>query len=361
MTIRIHVCAGHANHAHGRWVFAVDDSPGQWPAPDRSQCVEFSEGSCTSELPSTSRRRVVRRTGACHTSGSRCHTLQSAATAAPPLALGRCPSVSFSGGRVGREGGLQPRKALARRGRVAGREREGPPPRLGPAATFPTWRNVSDLGPRAGVSIRRRPREGRFIDLERIGFWARLWLCFILPWRMLFNGALAARVASAARGAARPGEVEDPGARDVPQQTPGLDEIQSQPSDSGADQTAALQLLAILQREGRLIDFLQDEVTAYSDAEIGAAARVVHEGCKRGLAEFVEIEPVRASESEGESLTLEPGFDAAKIRVTGNVAGKPPYSGTLAHHGWQVTRIRLPELVEGHDARILAPAEVEIS
>ena len=122
---------------------------------------------------------------------------------------------------------------------------------------------------------------------------------------------------------------------------------------------SALQLLALLQREGRLIDFLEENVTAYSDAEIGGAARVVHEGCHKVLHEYLRLEPARA-EAEGARLTLAAGFDAAMVRLTGNVVGQPPFTGTLMHRGWRVTEIKLPKLTEGHDVRVLAPAEVEL-
>ncbi len=125
------------------------------------------------------------------------------------------------------------------------------------------------------------------------------------------------------------------------------------------DLTPALQLLSILQREGRFIDFLQEDMSSFGDDEIGAAARVVQEGCKRGLADYVELASVR-QEEEGASVTLEPGYDANETRVTGNVTGEPPYRGSLAHHGWRAASIRLPKLSSEHDARILAPAEVEI-
>ncbi len=122
---------------------------------------------------------------------------------------------------------------------------------------------------------------------------------------------------------------------------------------------AGLQLLGLLQQEGRFIDFLEDEVAAYSDAEVGAAARVVHEGCGKALKDHFVIEPVR-SEAEGARVTLESGFDAAAVRLTGNVVGHPPFSGTLTHRGWRVTEVRLPKIASGHDLAIVAPAEVEL-
>lgn len=126
-----------------------------------------------------------------------------------------------------------------------------------------------------------------------------------------------------------------------------------------APREAALQLLSLLQRDARLIDFTMENLTNYSDQEVGAAARVVHEGCRKVLSEHFTIEPVR-NESEGSRITLNEGFDAAAIRLTGNVVGKAPFQGALTHRGWRATDVRLPKLVESHDAAVLAPAEVEL-
>ena len=126
-----------------------------------------------------------------------------------------------------------------------------------------------------------------------------------------------------------------------------------------APHEAALQLLGLLQREARFVDFIQEDVAAYSDADIGAAARVVHEGCRKALREHFSIEPVRP-EAEGSRITLHEGFNAAAIRLTGNVVGQPPFTGSLGHRGWRVTDSRLPKLAEGHDAAVLAQAEVEL-
>ena len=122
---------------------------------------------------------------------------------------------------------------------------------------------------------------------------------------------------------------------------------------------AALQLLSLFQREARLIDFTQENLSGYSDADIGAAARVVHEGCSKVLREHFTIDPVR-SEAEGSRIVLEAGFDAAAVRLTGNVVGQAPFRGALSHRGWRASSVRLPKLAEAHDASILAPAEVEL-
>ena len=122
---------------------------------------------------------------------------------------------------------------------------------------------------------------------------------------------------------------------------------------------SALQLLALLQQEGRFVDFLQENVTAYSDAEIGGAARVVHTGCCKVVRDYLRIQPVR-EEAEGARLTVPAGFDPTAVRLTGNVVGQPPFTGTLMHRGWRVAEIKLPKVAEGHDVQVLAPAEVEL-
>lgn len=122
---------------------------------------------------------------------------------------------------------------------------------------------------------------------------------------------------------------------------------------------AALQLLSLLQKEARFIDFIKEDVGAFSDADIGAAARVVHQGCVKAINEHFTLVPV-SNDSEGNRVTLNPGFDAASFRLTGNIVGQAPFTGTLVHKGWQVTELRLPKLTEGHNAKIVAPAEVEL-
>ncbi len=122
---------------------------------------------------------------------------------------------------------------------------------------------------------------------------------------------------------------------------------------------SGLAVLGMLQREGRLIDFLQEDVASYADADIGAAARVVHAGCRKVLQQSLALEPVLA-QNEGDTVTIPAGFDAQRIRLTGNVAGQPPFRGTLKHHGWATTAVRLPELSDALDPRVLAAAEVEL-
>jgi hypothetical protein len=122
---------------------------------------------------------------------------------------------------------------------------------------------------------------------------------------------------------------------------------------------SGLAVLSLLQREGRLVDFLQEDMGAFSDAEIGAAARVVHAGCRKALSDHFGIEPA-LKESEGASINVPPGFDAQRIRLTGNVAGQPPFRGALKHHGWVVTSVRMPAVSGALDPRVIAAAEVEL-
>ena len=122
---------------------------------------------------------------------------------------------------------------------------------------------------------------------------------------------------------------------------------------------AAFQLLSLFQQEGRLIDFLHEDLTGFSDEEIGAAARVVHQGSRKVLDQYFSLSPVR-KEAEESSLTLEASFDNRAIQLTGQVTGEAPYKGTLIHKGWQVDDCRLPQLAKGHSSHILAKAEVEL-
>jgi hypothetical protein len=121
----------------------------------------------------------------------------------------------------------------------------------------------------------------------------------------------------------------------------------------------AVALLAVLQREGRLIDFLREDIAAYSDAQVGAAARTIHLSCRKVLDEHLALEPVRAEE-EGAKVAIQSGFDASTIRLTGKVSGKPPFRGILRHRGWRTRRVELPTDPLGQDPSIVAPAEVEI-
>jgi hypothetical protein len=120
----------------------------------------------------------------------------------------------------------------------------------------------------------------------------------------------------------------------------------------------ALRLLGILQEEGRLVDFLSESLEGYPDDQIGAAVRGIHSACRQALRDRVELEPVLAG-AEGDVVTVPAGFDPATIRLSGNVAGAPPFRGVLRHAGWRVRTFSLPAR-KGYDPQVVAPAEVEI-
>lgn len=131
------------------------------------------------------------------------------------------------------------------------------------------------------------------------------------------------------------------------------------PSTSKAGlEAAAVETLGLLQREGRLIDFLFEDLEGYGDADIGAAVREVHRGCKKALTEHFDLEPIRA-EDEETLVDVASDFDRRAVRLTGNVTGAPPYSGVLRHKGWRATAVRLPKVEP--KSRVIAPAEVEVT
>ena len=132
-----------------------------------------------------------------------------------------------------------------------------------------------------------------------------------------------------------------------------------EPAAAAETSDRAVQMLAILQRDGRLIDFITEDIAPYKDAQVGAAARDVHESCRKAIDHYLTLEPVIASE-EGQPVTVEPGFDPAAIKLIGNVTGRPPLRGLLRHRGWRVARVNLPPLPESDGRTIIAPAEVEV-
>ncbi|MBB5415399.1 DUF2760 domain-containing protein [Paraburkholderia sp. CNPSo 3155] len=178
---------------------------------------------------------------------------------------------------------------------------------------------------------------------------------------ILGNGEFAADVLRLRNGekvGAAPAPAPAPAAAATPAPAP-QPKPQPAPVLKEATPDAALQLLGLLQRDARFIDFVEEDIKAYSDADIGAAARLVHEGCRATLREHFTIRPVR-DEAEGSRVTLPAGFDASSVRLTGNVVGSAPFSGSISHRGWRVDEVRLPKLADGHNAKVIAPAEVEL-
>jgi hypothetical protein len=192
-------------------------------------------------------------------------------------------------------------------------------------------------------------------------FATRLWFAWACFFRTLFDPDFAARawhVRDALPEAPKPARervapATKPDAGPVAPVAPAVAPV-APPSTDGA-----LQLLALLQREGRLVDFLEQDIASFDDADIGAAARAVHEGSRKALRAHVTLEPVR-SEEEGAKVTLQDGFDAESVKLSGNVSGKGPFKGVLRHRGWRVKDVHLPVAVKGHDVHVVCPAEVEL-
>ena len=137
-----------------------------------------------------------------------------------------------------------------------------------------------------------------------------------------------------------------------------------QPPTPAADQAEAgvVAFFALLQEKGRLVDFLMEDLTPYDDAQVGAAARVVHQGCRQVLQESFNITPIAEAE-EGSQVTVPAGYAADEYRIVGKLSGDPPFTGKLVHKGWKTDFIKLPRLVNAGSERLpaIAPAEVEVT
>ncbi len=120
-----------------------------------------------------------------------------------------------------------------------------------------------------------------------------------------------------------------------------------------------LHSLSILQRDGRLLDFFDEDLSLYDDEQIGAAVRSIQEDCKKTIKKYIDAKPVLEAE-EGEIVRIEPGFDIDAIKLVGNVSGEPPFEGVLKHRGWKAGKKEIPKLSDIQDSGIIIPAEVEI-
>jgi hypothetical protein len=173
--------------------------------------------------------------------------------------------------------------------------------------------------------------------------WNRIKLAFAAFFTILFKGRLPAALQHSAMTEATGNPASPP--------------VPAAPEDSG---DRAVQLLALLQRDGRLVDFVTEDLSTYSDAQIGAGVRDIHAGCRRVLDRYVTLEPV-LNNREGDPITLGQELDTASIRLVGNVTGKPPFSGRLLHRGWRISHVQLPPLGDAAARAIVAQAEVEIA
>ncbi len=185
---------------------------------------------------------------------------------------------------------------------------------------------------------------------------ARIWLAIKVFFLVLFQGAVARQVAEVLQ---KRGQKSLPASEPKPTAKPEPKPAAKQPLK--AARSEAVTLLAALQREARFIDFIKEPLDGYSDQQIGAAARDVHRDCGKVLDRLFAIQSLVGQE-EGSTLEVPAGFDAGRYRLTGNVAGNPPFHGRLVHHGWEAADVQLPAWSgTPASARVIAPIEVELT
>ena len=201
---------------------------------------------------------------------------------------------------------------------------------------------------------------GGHVEPPTLSFVDRVILAYIAFFRILFDGAFASRVAFVKeRLPELPAATPAKAIRKSIDPPPKQEKIDTAAIRARARVDGALWLLGALQREGRFVDFLEGDVSTFKDDDIGAAARVVHAGCKRAIEGALKVEPIR-DESEGAKVTLEEGFKAAENKLTGNVKGEAPFHGVLKHKGWRAKDVKLPTPTKGDEPSVLAPAEIEL-
>ena len=185
-----------------------------------------------------------------------------------------------------------------------------------------------------------------------IGFSARLSFAFRCFFSLLFQGKVPQEILQALSTAEAPLRTAE--RTTTAMETPGADASKPDTLDR------AVQMLALLQRDGRLVDFLEEDVSSYPDGQLGAAVRSIHNSCRQVLDRYIKLEPVFSSE-EDRPVTVPVGFDPAAVKLIGNVTGEPPIRGLLRHRGWRVSEVTLPSLPQGSGRAIVAPAEVEVA
>jgi len=184
-----------------------------------------------------------------------------------------------------------------------------------------------------------------------IGFWQRVAFAF----RCFFSILFLARIPDdIARNLVKP---ESPLSPASPTSSVSrLKELEQPPAETF---DRAVQILALLQRDGRLVDFLAENISSYPDVQLGAAVRTIHETCRQVLDRYVKLEPILNSEEE-QPVIVPTGFDPAAIKLIGNVGGERSVRGVLRHKGWRVKDVNLPPLPQGAGRMVVAPAEVEV-
>jgi len=186
-----------------------------------------------------------------------------------------------------------------------------------------------------------------------MGFGERIGAAFRAFFSLLSSGTVPPDVI----GASRETSVSDRPA--APATAPGVPPVASAPVPSVTAADGAVQILALLQRDARLLDFLMEDLAGYPDAQVGAAAREVQAGARRALLQYLEVEPVLDG-TEDQVVTL-PSVDADLVKIVGRAVAAPPVRGTLRHRGWRSARVQLPALPPASARQVIAQAEVEVA
>ena len=186
------------------------------------------------------------------------------------------------------------------------------------------------------------------------GFWERLAFAFRCFFSILLHADIPPDIL---QKLGKPAGADPPAA---PAAVPSVSRLKEGEPPPAEAFDRAIQMLALLQRDGRLVDFLAEDISAYPDAQIGSAVRSIHDNCRQMLDKYVKLEPILNSDGD-QPVTVPLGFDLAAIRLIGKVAGEPPVQGVLRHKGWRVKEIHLPPLPQGAGRMVVAAAEVELS
>ena len=176
----------------------------------------------------------------------------------------------------------------------------------------------------------------------------RLFLAIRAFWAVLFRSSVAARIRSV---------LDQPPLSEPPRASAPTVRIEK---PKPPPRSEAITLLAALQREARFVDLVQEPLDAYSDAQVGAAARDVLRDCRKVLERLFALKPV-SDQEEGSAVEVPPGFDVGRFRLAGDIVGQPPFRGRLVHPGWEAARCDVPSWSGGASAAcVIAPAEVEL-
>ncbi|MEE4605767.1 MAG: DUF2760 domain-containing protein [Desulfobacteraceae bacterium] len=226
---------------------------------------------------------------------------------------------------------------------------------IGAAFATGSYLGVSKLIPEIGPTIERHLEPGAAKDGWQLvlKYYPKFWYS-LFPAVMIFSLIIGIIVWLFVRSSIRKLAVS---VEDTAEET--KDEDEKAEKDL-SDRRLFLHLFALMQREGRLMDFLDEDLDGYDDAQIGSAVRSIHTGCRQLVQQYLSPEPVM-DQHEGAVVEVPVDFDPGAVKLTGNVVGDPPFNGILRHKGWRVGKMSLPTLSGRKNAEIIAPAEVEIT